>query len=175
MNKTNIIQQLRRAFFALTIVGALFTLPSAEAGPPVPVSGTFTSCAGVPTVTQVGPNLIITDDGIDTYTLATSAPFDGTAVRTEHDVVFPDGSAATRATIVFTGSVSGRSGTFVMTEAGNVSASGVLNVHWVIDQGTGDLAGLHGNGTGCCVIPLDPDGCYVKVMASYSGQIQFAP
>jgi len=45
MNKQNIKQQLRRAFFALAIVGALFTLPKAQADQPAPVSGTFTVCA----------------------------------------------------------------------------------------------------------------------------------
>jgi hypothetical protein len=66
-------------------------------------------------------------------------------------------------------------GTFVLTANGTFLASGVLNVTWVIDQGTSDHAGLHGNGTWCCVIPLDPDGCDQKIMASYSEQIQFAP
>ncbi len=44
MNKQNIKQQLRRAFFALAIVGALFTLPRAQADQPEPVSGSSTDC-----------------------------------------------------------------------------------------------------------------------------------
>src|SRR5213078_2623473 len=59
MNKPNIKQQLRRGFFALAIVGALLTLPKAQAQP-VPAIFYSTDCEHVISVQTVGQNTIVT-------------------------------------------------------------------------------------------------------------------
>jgi hypothetical protein len=194
MNKTNINQQLSRAFFALTIVGALFTLPSAKAGPPVSASGISTDRECVIENVTNGPNTITTLK-IKAYLTGTLT---GTVCGTERDVGFPDGSVTINATGVFTGTVNGSApGTAVLTswgEAGQGSPGGRFGgvgaaVSWVMDQGTGGLAGVHGQGAfgtlvdfaegpGCgnntdpCITPDYYDFTFTLL---YSGQIQFAP
>ena len=194
MNKTNINQQLRRVFFALTIVGALFTLPKAQASPPVPASGSGTQCENVTDFRQVGPNLIITNSFTSDFT----GTFTGTLVGTERDVIHPNGTVTIQSSGVFSGTVNdgtvnGRSGTCVFSVAVSLTRNGDPN-HWVVDQGTGDLAGLSGQGTfpvdaiehgsGCpvpgsgfdCVVCPPPTGTCDDSFTLYStGQIQFAP
>ncbi len=190
MNKQNINQHLRRAFFALAIVGAALTLPSADAGKPgaaakpVSATGSTTDCECVTEIGSAGPNTIITLSIKVTFT----GTFTGTWVGTERDVNFPDGSVTIHASGKFTGTVSGKSGTAVLTyigEAGKASPAGSFGsvgsaVTWVVDQGTGGLAGLHGHGTftllsfatgtGCSAT-----GCDFTFTLLYSGKIQFAP
>jgi hypothetical protein len=193
MNKPKIKQQLRGGFFALAIVGALFTLPKAQASPPVTASGIETDRECVIENVTHGPNTITT--------LKIKADFTGTltgtACATERDVGFPDGSVTINSTGVFTGTVNGSApGTAVLTvvgEAGRGSPGGRFGgvgaaVSWVMDQGTGGLAGVHGQGAfgtlvdfavgpGCgnntdpCITP-DYDFTFTLL---YSGQIQFAP
>src|SRR6266704_4688909 len=181
MKKTKIKQQLRRGFFALAIVGALLTLPKAQAQP-IPASGSTTDCEHVISVRTVGPNTIITSS----ITTCFHGTFEGTWVGTERDVIHPNGTVTGQASGVFSGTVNGRSGTCVFSLVVNV---GVAN-HWVVDQGTGDLAGLSGQGTtpfasengpGCptsgfdCVDCPPPTGtCDDSFTLNYDGQIQFA-
>jgi hypothetical protein len=187
MNKQNIKQQLRRAFFALAIVGALFTFPNAEAGPPVPATGYTTDCEHVISQQSSGPNTIIALS----ITVCFHGTFEGTWVGTERDVIHADGSGTGQGSGVFSGTVNGRSGTFVFSYEFNFSGRQMVANHWVVDQGTGDLAGLHGQGTvvsgiengpGCptsgfdCVDCPPPTGtCDDSFTLNYDGQIQFAP
>ena len=53
MNKPKIKQHLRRAFFALAIVGALLTLPKAQAQS-IPASGSTTDCEHIISVRTAG-------------------------------------------------------------------------------------------------------------------------
>src|SRR5437667_12332658 len=59
MDKPRIKQQLRRGFFALAIVGALLTLPKAQAQS-IPASGSTTDCEHIISVRTAGPSTIIT-------------------------------------------------------------------------------------------------------------------
>src|SRR5438477_4914531 len=81
MNKPRIKQQLRRGFFALAIVGALLTLPKAQAQP-IPASGSTTDCEHVISVRTAGRNTIITLE----ITVCFHGTFDGTWVGTERDL-----------------------------------------------------------------------------------------
>jgi hypothetical protein len=186
MNKQNIKQQLRRAFFALAIVGALFTLPNAEAGPPVPATFNSTDCEHVISQQLAGPNTIIALS----ITTCFHGTFEGTWVGTERDVIHADGSGTGQGSGVFSGTVNGRSGTMVFSYQVNVSPNGLVT-RWVVDQGTGDLAGLSGQGTtqfvsrdgpGCPTSGFDcencppPTGtCDDSFTLNNVGQIQFAP
>jgi len=190
MNKTNIKQSRDRVFPVLAVVGtltvgALFTLPNAEAGPPVPATGSTTDCEHVISVQSHGPNTIITSS----ITVCFHGTFEGTWVGTERDVIHPNGTVTGQGSGVFSGTVNGRSGTMVFSFEVNVDVAN----HWVVDQGTGDLAGLSGQGTtplggaiengpGCptsgfdCVDCPPPTGtCDDSFTLTYDGQIQFAP
>jgi len=87
MNKPKIKQQLRRAFFALAIVGALLTLPKAQAQP-IPASGSTTDCEHIISQRIVGPSTIITSS----ITTCFHGTFEGTWVGTERDVIHPNGT-----------------------------------------------------------------------------------
>ncbi len=190
MNKTNINQHLRRTFSAPAIVialaiGALCALPRAQADQPVPVSGSSTDCEHVISQESHGPNTIITLS----ITTCFHGTFEGTWVGTERDV-FTEGHATGQGSGVFSGTVNGRSGTMVFSYMANLSPNGIVT-HWVVDQGTGDLAGLSGQGThqfvsqdgpGCPTSGFDcencppPTGtCDDSFTLNYDGQIQFAP
>src|SRR5437667_11678801 len=142
MNKPRIKQQLRRGFFALAIVGALLTLPNAQAAQLIPASGTTSDCEHVISVRTVGPSTIITSS----ITTCFHGTFEGTWVGTERDVIHPNGTLTGQASGVFSGTVNGRSGTCVFSLEVSITRNGDVT-HWVVDQGTGGLAGLHGQGT----------------------------
>src|SRR4030095_486392 len=108
-NRNPLISHLRTSFCALVIVGALSTLPRAEAsGPPLPATGEFFVCFNYAGPTRpVGENLIIMFNISGTLT----GTFTGSFVGTELDVVHRDGSITKHGSFVFTGSVTGRRGT----------------------------------------------------------------
>ena len=183
MNKPKIKQQLRRGFFALAIVGALLTLPKAQAQS-IPASGSTTDCEHIISVRTAGPSTIITSS----ITTCFHGTFEGTWVGTERDVIHPNGTLTGQASGVFSGTVNGRSGTCVFSLEVNVPHTN----HRVVDQGTGDLAGLHGQGTipvdaiengpGCPVSGFDCTDCPPATgtcddsfTLQYTGQIDFAP
>jgi hypothetical protein len=186
MNKTKIKQQLRGGFFALAIVGALLTLPKAQAQP-IPASGSTTDCEHVISVRTVGPSTIITSS----ITTCFHGTFEGTWVGTERDVIHPNGTVTIQVSGVFSGTVNGRSGTCVASSTVALTRNGDVT-HWVVDQGTGDLAGLHGQGTnptdaiehgpGCPVSGFDCSDCPPATGTcddsfdlTFTGQIDFAP
>ena len=185
MNKPKIKQQLRRGFFALAIVGALLTLPKAQAQP-IPATFNTTDCEHVISVQSHGPNTIITLS----ETFCSHGTFEGIGVGTEVDVIHPNGTVTIQASGVFSGTVNGRSGTCVFCLEVSVTRNGDVT-HWVVDQGTGGLASLHGQGTtqevsengpGCPVSGFDctdcppaTGACDDSFVLNYTGQIDFAP
>jgi hypothetical protein len=188
MNKPNVKQHLRRTFSALTIVGAMtvgavLTLPKAKAAPPASISGTWEICDAVSLIQhQAGPNFIATTT--QTQTFASGGDLDGvlaiTADNPEQDLIrTADGTFETflgatfHGSGTFTGSILGsEEGTAVMTYMGTLAADGSGVAYWVIDQGTGGLAGAHGQGTFIGSPPNPVTGC---VDGTYDGRIQFAP
>jgi hypothetical protein len=190
MNRTNINQHLRRTFSALAIVaglgiGVLGALPKAQADQPVPVSASSTDCEHVISQESHGLNTIITLS----ITACFHGTFEGTWVGTERDVI-RDGHGTGQGSGVFTGTVNGRSGTMVYSYHVSISPNGTV-ARWVVDQGTGELAGLSGQGTqelvsqngpGCPTSGFDcencppPTGtCDDSFTLNHDGQIQFAP
>jgi len=178
MNKPNIKQRLRGSFFALIIVGALivgalFALPSAKAAPPRAASGNTTDCENLISVRSSGPNTIVVLSIATTFT----GTFDGTWEGTERDVFHPNGSGTGQGSGVFSGSVDGRSGTMVFSYEVSISPAGKVVTRWTVGQGTGDLAGVHGEGTFPDAVETGPTGdCEWDTFAlEYDGRIQFAP
>jgi hypothetical protein len=176
MNKTNMKQHLRRTFSALAIIGALFTLSQARAGQPAPMHGYSTDCENLISLHTVGPNTIIVLDETATFT----GTFTGTSVGTERDVIHADGSGTLQASHVFTGSVnlngSVRSGTMTISLVVTFAPNGTEVTRWVVDQGTGDLAGISGQGTTPSAEELGPteDCAWDRFTVEWAGQIQFA-
>jgi hypothetical protein len=176
-NRNRFLSHLRASFCALAILGALLTLPSAEAleprARPGPASGEFFPCfnfAAPPR--QAGDNTIITFD----VTVTATGTLTGSGIGTELDVIHPDGSITLHGILLFTGSIEGRSGTLLFTYEGIGNAvTGHETLHGVGGQGTDGLAGVHAN------IRLEGDlgapspGCAVSGAGTYTGQILFAP
>src|SRR5207244_10768991 len=88
----------RTHLFALAMVASSLTLPSAQAGPPEPASGTFAPCFHITSVRQAGPNTIVTFSVTATLT----GTLTGSAIFTERDVIHPDGSVTFQGSGVFT-------------------------------------------------------------------------
>ena len=103
-----------------------------------------------------GPNTIITSS----ITGCFHGTFEGTFVGTERDVIHPNGTLTGQASGVFSGRVNERSGTCVTSLEVSITPNGDVT-HWVVDQGTGDLAGLHGQGTTQDAIEHGP-GCPIR-------------
>jgi hypothetical protein len=141
MKKRNIVEYLRRTFSALAIIGALLTLPNAQAQP-IPASGSSTDCEHVISQQTFGQNTVI----ILEITACFHGTFEGTAVGTERDVIHRDQSVTIEGSGVFSGTVNGRTGTMVFSYHVSITRNGDVS-HWMVDQGTGELAGLHGHGT----------------------------
>ena len=179
LNQNRFLSHLRTSFCALTIIGVPFVLPSSAAngperaaGPPELASGQFFPCfnyAGPPR--QVGENVIITFN----VSGAVTGTFTGSSVGTELDVVHRDGSITLHGSILFTGSINGRSGTLLLTYEGIGNFfTGHENLRFVGRQGTGDLAGVYANITaeGDAVAP-EP-GCNLSAIGTYTGHVLFA-
>ena len=101
LNQNRFLSHLRTSFCALAFIGASLALPSAEAGPPVTITGGFFPCftyAGPPR--QVGENIIVTFN----VTVDATGPLTGQGVGTELDVIHPDGSITLHGSVFFTGS-----------------------------------------------------------------------
>jgi hypothetical protein len=186
MKKPKIKHHLRRKISALAImgplmVGAVLTLPKAQADPPPSVSGDFEICDfTILTIRQAGRfNFVATGSQTQTFTGDLVGALAITADRPEHDVIrTADGTLNTVLSVTFhgsgtfTGSILGSAeGMAVMSYAGRIAADGTGVAYWVIDQGTGGLDGVHGQGT-FTAAPNPVTGC---TDGTYAGQIQFAP
>ena len=72
-----------------------------------------------------------------------SRHFRGNSVGTERDVFHADGTGTVLGIGFISGTVNGRSGTWSSNDQVSITHNGEV-VYWVVDQGTGDLAGLTG-------------------------------
>jgi Protein of unknown function (DUF3224) len=180
LDRNRFLSHLRGSFFALAIAGAVLTLPSSEAsrrepaaGRPEPASGGFFPCfnyAGPPR--QVGENLIVTFNISGTAT----GTFTGSVDGTELDIVHRDGSITLHGAGLFTGSVNGRSGTFLFSYEGIGNAvTGHETLHFTVGRGTGDLVGLRAELTAEGDIGAPNPGCDLSGVGTYNGWILFAP
>jgi hypothetical protein len=119
----------------------LLLTPLAHANPPTTATGTFTATFTILAVTTAGGNTIITVN--ETATLTGS--FVRTRIAQGSEIIHPDGSFIASDTGTFTGTVNGVSGTLVI--AGHSTGTGGTGAgSFVINQGTDDLADVHGLG-----------------------------
>jgi hypothetical protein len=172
-NRNRFLPHLRTIFCALLAICTLLTLPSADAGPPVTITGGFFPCftyAGPPR--QVGENIIVTFNVIVDATGALT----GQGVGTELDIIHRDGSITLHGTSLFTGSLNGGpEGTLLFTYngIGNV-VTGHENLRIVGRQGTDGLAGVHFQGTAEGDLGGACDGDFGG-QGTYDGHVVIAP
>src|SRR5262245_54445535 len=130
MNKTNIKQQLRRTLSALVVIGALATWSKAQGEPPTSVHGYSNDCENLISEEHHGSNTIITLS----ISASFSGSFEGTWAGAERDVIHGDGSVTVQGSGVFSGLVSGRSGTMIFSYKVSVSPDGTETTHWTVDH-----------------------------------------
>jgi hypothetical protein len=173
LNRNRFLSHLRTIFCALTIAGASLTLPSADAGPPVTVTGGFFPCftyAAAPR--QVGENIIVTFN----VTVDAAGNLTGQGVGTELDIIHRDGSITLHGTSLFTGSLNGGpEGTLLLSYNGIGNAvTGHENLRIVGRQGTDGLAGVHFQGTAEGDLGGACDGDFGG-QGTYDGHVVIAP
>jgi hypothetical protein len=171
-NQNRLLSHLRRSFWALAIVGASLTLPSAEADPPGTATGGFNPCFTRTSVRPADGNLIVTFN----VTTDVSGNFIGRLEGTELDVIHRDGTITLHGTALFAGSLNGGpSGTLLFTYTGIGNAlTGHENLHIAGRQGTDGLAGVYFQGTAEGDLGGECDGDFGG-HGMYDGQILFAP
>jgi Protein of unknown function (DUF3224) len=180
MNITDIKHQLRRTRSALLVAGALLALPSANADAQSNgqgAHGSWTDCEHITNVTDYGSYIVFEYQITTTYT----GTFDGTWEGVEEDVFYPDGYVTVHAEGTFTGSVGGRSGTVRISFHEAFSLGGFPHRPggiWIVDKGTGDLAGLRG--VGSRTVPASNQGtpgpgCDYSFFGTYEAGISLGP
>ena len=104
-------------------------------------------------VSEWSPEPIDADgDGPQLIRIAVRESFTGDLIATGHaamlQVLAADGSASFVAVERITGTLAGRSGSFVLQDRGTLDVEGAVSGEWfvVAGSGTGELAGLGGSG-----------------------------
>ena len=147
---------------SLLLLGSPLPGSVAQAGPPIPASGSFTVVSTTPTsVRSAGGNTITT---LET-TLAITGTLSGTIELQERLVTHATGKLNLHDEGTFAGTVNGRSGTLRIV----ANATGDLSAYrggFTILGGTGGLAGLRGHVT-VAGVPA--------VSGTYAGQVHFEP
>jgi hypothetical protein len=133
-------------FATLAAVSLLLPLllspAAANASPLATGGGSFTGTFEITSSTQVDGNTIL--QGVEVVHL--TGLFTGTRIATGFEIIHADGSQEAHDSGTFTGTVDGRAGTVLI--AGSSQGTGnTVNGIQQDTQGTGDLAGLHAQGT----------------------------
>jgi hypothetical protein len=132
-----------------------------------------TSAAGNFVVTSWAITSVRTANGNTFMNFANTETLTGTFVGTSTSaisvIVHPSGDFNVEHIMTFTGTVDGKSGTMIIKFEAKGTGFGYgapVSAQWVIQKGTGGLAGIHGTGTfeGNALIG-----------GAYSGQIHFSP
>ena len=141
----------------------LLLLPVAYAVP-TSASGSFTVSNSPPTARAAGGNMILTYDSAFTATGTFVGTCSGQAVTVTH----ADGTANTRATCTFIGTIGDKSGTATFLVVAQGKGSSFRGHFTVLAGGTGDLARLRAEGSfsGTATGPLTSAG-------TYTGKINF--
>jgi hypothetical protein len=171
LNQNRFLSHLRTSFCALAIAGASLALPSAEADPPLPASGTYSPCfVQLGDTQQAGPNMI----KIYSVSAATTGTFYGSLIDgTERDVIHPDGSITFEGSATFISGYSCGTLQFSYTGQGNTNTHEESG-HFVGSQGTGCLAGIYSVGTFHGYLNATRPGCDVAGdNVDYTGQYLF--
>lgn len=150
---------------------------STGSGKPIAVKGTWVECNTTTDSRADGDNQLLT--------VATSEKFtgtlNGTCEATERSVVHKDGTGSFSGSGTFSGEINGKAGTAIVTQSGTIDGKGLITAHWVIDQGTDDLARIDGQGTfeGKRIQPgtaeCSDSNSQSQRSGTYVGTVRFAP
>ena len=121
----------------LALLSPLLLLPVAYAAP-TSAGGSFTVSNSPPTARAAGGNMILTYDSVFTSTGTFVGTCSGQAVTVTH----ADGTANTRATCTFIGTVGDKSGTAMFLIRAQGKGSSFQGHFTLLAGGTGDLAAL---------------------------------
>jgi Protein of unknown function (DUF3224) len=133
----------RLLFLAPLLSLLLSPLSPAAAATIVPASGSFTQTSFVPTVVRQADGVTIIEI---TEADALTGTFSGTLVVQATCVVRASGQGVCQGRETFTGTVTGRAGTVESRVVIRLDGPSVQGQFFVVEA-TGDLAGLHGQGT----------------------------
>ena len=137
--------------------------PAAHGTTPTEGSGTLQATSLTPLGERIaGPNVFFSEAN----TITITGTLLGTLDCQVRGLVRPIGEGTARIICTFTGTVQGHSGTAVL-RANETFAGDSANGRFVLAEGTGDLANLHGQGS----FTLN----FVTGAGTYSGRFQFAP
>src|SRR2546428_9002443 len=147
----------------LALLSPLLLLPVAYATP-TSASGSFTVSNSPPTARAAGGNMILTYDSAFTSTGTFVGTCSGQAVTVTH----ANGTANTKATCTFIGTVGDKSGTAMLHIVAQGRGSSFRGHFTILAGGTGCLASLRGEGpfSGTATGPLTSAG-------TYTGKINF--
>src|SRR6266571_3960034 len=145
----------------LALLSPILLLPVAYAAP-TSAGGSFTVSNSPPTTRAAGGNMILTYDSAFTSTGTFVGTCSGPAVTVTH----PDGTANTKATCTFTGTVGDKSGTAVFHIVAQGKGSSFRGHFTILAGGTGGLVSLRGDGpfSGTATGPLTSAGTYTGEM-----------
>lgn len=161
----NKMKKMLLAPLAVCMVALLSTLllPAVHATKPITASGIWSWTVIPYGRREADGNIFVSAGETDTFT----GTFTGTGYGEFQVVVHPEGFKTGHGQDLFTGTVLGKSGAFVIRWAGNTNNDlGWWDFMWVIMDGTGELANIRGQGTAWGPGPVGVD---------YSGQIVLAP
>ncbi|HLC10585.1 MAG TPA: DUF3224 domain-containing protein [Candidatus Bathyarchaeia archaeon] len=146
-----------RILLALLSPLLLLLLPVAYAAP-TSASGSFTVSNSPPTARAAGGNMILTYDSAFTSTGTFVGTCSGQAITLTHS----DGTANTKATCTFIGTVGDKSGTAMFLIRAQGKGSSFQGHFTLLAGGTGDLASLRAEGSfsGTATGPLTSAGTY---------------
>lgn len=149
-------------FFALLL--ALTAGALAYASPPEEVSGTFgrPNPIFITDEREAGPNTFITFTRVESPILGDVEGLFDTVESTR--IILADGTVIARGTLSSNVTIAGKSGT-LMWKVLSTTSEGVTTGKYTWFDATGDLEGIHGNGT----YRVSSAG------ATYSGSFHFAP
>jgi hypothetical protein len=147
---------------------------SGGAASPTADSGTWDDCNVLISVSEPGPNLIVTVGITESY----HGMLEGTYAGTERDVVYANGTATFHGSGSFIGTVAGLTGTGHLSYEGAVGTSGVMPAtgphsgKWVLTGETGGLASVIARGTWGAEFLGVSDACDAGLYGgTYSGQV----
>jgi len=123
----------------------LFIVTTTYASTPNPGEGNFTLIADpvINSVRQANGNMIMNE----TLVFAYDGTMVGESIADVTCLAKPTGQVVCHGREVFTGSVEGKSGTFVFQVAVKIDETGQLKGQWIVLKGKSDLANLKGEGT----------------------------
>ncbi len=156
---------MRRKLVAFLVVSALAGLafvPAVAAAPPMAVSGDWSWSSSYVNPKNPGGNMFL----VGTENSVWSGSFTGTSTDVLYVVIHRNMVVTARITVSFTGTVGTAEGTMVLEVTVLIAPDGSEGGTWVIKDGAGELAGIHGEGKWMAFAPFGTAG-------AYSGHVQW--